>query len=483
MWHPVGGDGPSPCPIMIVGQRPGKWENRAGIPFCGDSGSELNGLYLRRARWDRHAVYVTNAVKCGDPMDRAPSNDLLHTCASRHLAQELAQVQPELVVALGAEAISLFTREDGVPWDIDRDHGMTFSASAYGWSGTVAPMYHPAAAMRATRMMQDLMDDFERVGKVMRVSPSQQPDDDLYVGHNHIVEEKYKTVTSGQLALLLARQRPTVVAVDTEMMWEAEDAPVASCQFSWRPGESYVVTGSEPELHRAWQAAADQAALVYHYAQHELRVARRLKVNVEVWHDTMLMAYRLRLPQGLKALAFRLCGMRMHSYTDMVDGPWRRDVQDRLYWWMALQKGAPRYHKTTRKYLGNAKPTFQTDVMRVARFALGETYELEDKAKVVMEEHGLSEMWSPDAVERLSQTFNVYHSTTAPAGAMTGPCKWMVPHRGLWLVDHDVWVPYAARDADATLRVYVRMRELEREWVRKGGRLYVRQGDRSYETR
>ena len=61
----VDGQGPVPCDIMLIGEAPGKTEDRKGTPFCGKSGSELTHLYLGKcANIDRRNVYVTNLVKC-----------------------------------------------------------------------------------------------------------------------------------------------------------------------------------------------------------------------------------------------------------------------------------------------------------------------------------------------------------------------------------------------------------------------------------
>ena len=63
----VDGQGPVPCDIMLIGEAPGKTEDRKGIPFCGKSGSELTHLYLGKcASVARENVYITNLVKCLD---------------------------------------------------------------------------------------------------------------------------------------------------------------------------------------------------------------------------------------------------------------------------------------------------------------------------------------------------------------------------------------------------------------------------------
>src|SRR5438132_6880062 len=58
----VGGEGPVPASIMLVGEQPGDQEDRAGKPFVGPAGKLLDRA-LQEAGVDRSKVYVTNAVK------------------------------------------------------------------------------------------------------------------------------------------------------------------------------------------------------------------------------------------------------------------------------------------------------------------------------------------------------------------------------------------------------------------------------------
>jgi len=61
----VNGEGPIPCHIMLIGEAPGKNEDKKGKPFVGKSGSELTHLYLGRcARINRSNVFITNLVRC-----------------------------------------------------------------------------------------------------------------------------------------------------------------------------------------------------------------------------------------------------------------------------------------------------------------------------------------------------------------------------------------------------------------------------------
>src|SRR5215470_1470603 len=66
LWHgatqAVCGEGRADARVMLVGEQPGDREDLAGKPFVGPAGRLLERA-LRKARIERAAVYITNAVK------------------------------------------------------------------------------------------------------------------------------------------------------------------------------------------------------------------------------------------------------------------------------------------------------------------------------------------------------------------------------------------------------------------------------------
>lgn len=101
---------------MIVGQAPGVTEVEAGRPFNASSGRRLF-QWLAEAGWDedefRATQYMTAVTKCfpgkapGGRGDRAPSRTEQKLCAP-FLEQELALVNPKVVVPVGGLAIRRF---------------------------------------------------------------------------------------------------------------------------------------------------------------------------------------------------------------------------------------------------------------------------------------------------------------------------------------------------------------------------------------
>lgn len=102
--------------IMIVGQAPGISEQETGRPFNGPSGTRLFD-WLSQAGLDeasfRALQYMTAVTKCypgrspSGKGDRAPSRAEQKLCAG-FLEQEVALVQPEILIPVGSMAVRTF---------------------------------------------------------------------------------------------------------------------------------------------------------------------------------------------------------------------------------------------------------------------------------------------------------------------------------------------------------------------------------------
>lgn len=113
LWKPatqtVFGEGPDDARVLFIGEQPGDAEDLSGRPFVGPAG-KLFDRALAELGLDRARFYVTNAVKhfkferrgkvrlhrSPDPSERAACRIWLE--------RELATVQPDVIVCLGAIA-------------------------------------------------------------------------------------------------------------------------------------------------------------------------------------------------------------------------------------------------------------------------------------------------------------------------------------------------------------------------------------------
>jgi DNA polymerase len=95
--------------LVLVGEQPGDVEDREGRPFVGPAGRLLREL-LAEAGIEERAAYLTNAVKHFKwrPVGKRRIHDKPNwsevKACGHWLTLELAAVEPELVVCLGATA-------------------------------------------------------------------------------------------------------------------------------------------------------------------------------------------------------------------------------------------------------------------------------------------------------------------------------------------------------------------------------------------
>jgi len=109
-------EGPAAAALMLVGEQPGAQEDLTGRPFVGPAGNVLDRA-LETAGIDRNSVYITNAVKHfkNEPrgkrrIHKKPDTSEIDACRW-WLDNELAIVQPNIVVALGATAARAVVRK------------------------------------------------------------------------------------------------------------------------------------------------------------------------------------------------------------------------------------------------------------------------------------------------------------------------------------------------------------------------------------
>src|SRR3954470_3722471 len=143
----VFGEGAARARVMLVGEQPGDREDRAGHPFVGPAGRELDRA-LEEAGIDRSAAYVTNVVKHFKFQERGkrrihatPKKFEVDACRP-WLDEELRLVKPEALVVLGATAgKALF----GPSFRITRERGQPLDSEL---APLVMATIHPSAILR-----------------------------------------------------------------------------------------------------------------------------------------------------------------------------------------------------------------------------------------------------------------------------------------------------------------------------------------------
>jgi len=135
----VVGVGNTASPIMLIGEAPGQQEDLQGEPFVGAAGKLLDDM-LSIIDIDRTNCYITNVIKCRPPHNRDPLPDEVTAC-SGFLREQIAAIQPKMIVCLGRIAAGYLIHEH---YRITEEHG-TWSEKEGIWYTAI---YHPSALLR-----------------------------------------------------------------------------------------------------------------------------------------------------------------------------------------------------------------------------------------------------------------------------------------------------------------------------------------------
>lgn len=405
-YRTVPGEGPVPARIMLIGERPGEREAIAGRPFVGPAGEMLDTL-LAAANLDRKQIYITNLVKTFAEYGKPTAADVEEW--GPELYAEIDEVSPEIIGLLGTYAVEFLLQRDRA--EMERTHGVPVRwIDSREREIVVVPIYHPAAALYTPETMSAVLDDFLRLAQLADGELAVR--EDLYAG-----KEDYQRTDRHSIDA-------PVIAVDTE-----GSRQVPWClTWSQIPGWARISKSGIP---------INSGKVYLHNSLHDLGVLRAMGVELgdDQFIDTMVLAYQLCIePQGLKALAYRHCGMHQDDYADLVAEPSKLKALEFLLtvaqseWpapepYMVLEKGLPKQKKPQgiNKLIGRALGDLSAD----KRDKDGNPVDLRDR-------------------------WNKWDDTVkGPVVEVLGD----MPTATLDDVDPDTAEWYANRDADATLRI------------------------------
>lgn len=140
----VPGFGIAPNKIMFVAQSPGEKEDFRGKPLIGKSGTFLRKI-LAEIGWDLDQLFSTNVNLCHPPGNRAANKGEINSCHN-WLALQVAHVDPDVIIPLGATAFKEFMPEETSP--ITQIRGNVFRENIFGRERWIIPTVHPAFADR-----------------------------------------------------------------------------------------------------------------------------------------------------------------------------------------------------------------------------------------------------------------------------------------------------------------------------------------------
>ncbi|MDV6373977.1 uracil-DNA glycosylase [Deinococcus sp. ZS9-10] len=142
-------EGPPDAPLVIIGEGPGREEDRVGRPFVGQGGELLDRI-LASAGIERGEAYLTNVVKCRAPGNRTPRPAEVEVCTALWLDAQLALLRPRVILALGNTASQHLLRTGrGVASLRGQWFGFNHADGEGGsYAALLMPMFHPAYLLR-----------------------------------------------------------------------------------------------------------------------------------------------------------------------------------------------------------------------------------------------------------------------------------------------------------------------------------------------
>jgi uracil-DNA glycosylase family 4 len=148
--------------LCFIGEAPGFYEDRDGVPFVGRSGKLLDKM-LDSIGFSRKDVSILNVVKCRPTNEnrdnRTPKESELRFCGDRWLFKQLKILNPKLIVTLGGISLKFFfpaakvTKTAGSTLTLEEGH-------------SVFATFHPAYILRNYNKIEEYSSHFQKIVEV-----------------------------------------------------------------------------------------------------------------------------------------------------------------------------------------------------------------------------------------------------------------------------------------------------------------------------
>ncbi|NOD92676.1 uracil-DNA glycosylase [Ruegeria sp. HKCCD4884] len=143
-------DGTPGAKVMIIGEAPGRDEDREGKPFVGRAGQLLDRMLAAIDLDRRENVYITNVLPWRPPQNRDPKPEEIGMMKP-FLERHVALAKPEVLVVMGNISCQAVLGKRGITrlrgnWDQAIDL-------------PVIPMFHPAYLLRQPQMKRQAWAD------------------------------------------------------------------------------------------------------------------------------------------------------------------------------------------------------------------------------------------------------------------------------------------------------------------------------------
>ena len=157
------GEGNIDARIMFVALSPGAKEDLNNRMFIGPSGQVFNRLLIA-AGIERELVFMTNLVKCMLPNNRKPKMSEIEWC-SQFLDEEIALIQPEVIVPLGTYSAQKILQKYHVA-ELEPQGSITkveFGKLVILKGQKIYPLFHPASLLYNPSNEADTIEKYKKL--------------------------------------------------------------------------------------------------------------------------------------------------------------------------------------------------------------------------------------------------------------------------------------------------------------------------------
>ena len=157
-------DGNQDAQVMIIGEAPGKTENKLKKPFVGRAGKLLDDL-LERIGLDRTKVYITNVVNYRPNKNRKPTPEEINEF-KKLLFQHIEIIKPKCVLLLGATAATAVLNHKG---PLSKVRGKWKNIKIINSYFDVVTTFHPAFLLRQPDKKKVALKDFFKFSTKLKI--------------------------------------------------------------------------------------------------------------------------------------------------------------------------------------------------------------------------------------------------------------------------------------------------------------------------
>jgi len=153
-------DGNKNAAVMIIGEAPGRIEDKLQKPFVGRAGKLLDSL-LQSIQLDRSKVYITNVVNYRPDKNRKPTSEEINDF-KKILFKHIEIISPKCILLLGATAANAVLNHNG---PLSQVRGKWKNIKIINSYFDILTTFHPAFLLRQSNQKRNVLKDLKKLKK------------------------------------------------------------------------------------------------------------------------------------------------------------------------------------------------------------------------------------------------------------------------------------------------------------------------------